>query len=83
MDKNATGWVGTRVSLRLSAGTALLELFNPPHGFMDEAMQTELGEALDHLDAWAQGRAVIVTGRDAGTELRPQVPSGHCEVQRV
>jgi enoyl-CoA hydratase/carnithine racemase len=70
MDKNDTGWVGTRASLRLSAGTAVLELFNPPHGFMDEAMETELSEALDHLDAWTQGRVVIVTGRDAGMFVR-------------
>ncbi len=73
MDKGHNDWVGSRLSLTLDGGTAVIRLFNPPHGCMDEAMEAELAQALDRLEqpgAWPEGRVVILTGRDPGMFVR-------------
>lgn len=70
MDLDVTGWVGTRVSMSLSSATAVVQFFNPPHGYMDEAMEAELALVLDRLEHWPQGRVVIFTGRDPGVFIR-------------
>lgn len=64
---------GTRVDCVLTGGTALVRLFNPHQGLMDEAMEKELLEVLHRLDDktwWPEGRVVILTGRDAGVFVR-------------
>lgn len=61
---------GQRVSLAFSGGTAVVRLFNPPQGYMDEAMEVELGQVLDRLEQWPEGRVVVVTGRDPGMFVR-------------
>ena len=63
-------WTGTRLSLTRTGGTAVVRLFNPPHGFMDEAMEAELAQALDQLEAWAEGRVVVLTGGEPGMFVR-------------
>jgi len=63
-------WSGQRVAVSIRAGTAVLRLFNPPQGFMDETMEAELEQALERLDAWPEGRVVILTGRDPGMFVR-------------
>jgi enoyl-CoA hydratase/carnithine racemase len=63
-------WSGQRVSLSLNVGTAVLRLFNPPLGYMDEVMEAELLQVLDRLEQWPDGRVVVLTGRDAGMFLR-------------
>lgn len=70
MDLDVTEWVGTRVSMSLSSATAVVQFFNPPHGYMDEAMEAELALVLDRLEHWPQGRVVILTGRDPGVFIR-------------
>lgn len=70
MQPNHPDWTGTRVSLCRQGGTAVLRLSNPPHGFMDEAMETELAQALDLLEAWPEGRVVVVTGAEPGMFVR-------------
>ncbi len=70
MDLNVVEWLGTRVSMSLNGATALVQFFNPPHGYMDEAMEAELAQVLDRLEHWPQGRVVILTGRDPGVFIR-------------
>jgi enoyl-CoA hydratase len=70
MDLDVVEWVGTRVSMSLGSATAVIQFFNPPHGYMDEAMETELAQVLDRLAHWPQGRVVILTGRDPGVFIR-------------
>ena len=70
MDLDVFEWVGTRVSMSLSNATAVVQFFNPPHGYMDEAMEAELAMVLDRLEHWPQGRVVILTGRDPGVFIR-------------
>ena len=70
MDLDVFEWVGTRVSMSLSSATAVVQFFNPPHGYMDEAMEAELALVLDRLAHWPQGRVVILTGRDPGVFIR-------------
>jgi len=70
MDAEVVEWTGTRVSLSLRAGTAVVRFFNPPHGLMDEAMEAELTELLDRLELWPEGRVVVMTGRDPGMFIR-------------
>ena len=62
--------IGNRVSVSLRGQTAVLRLFNPPHGYMDEPMEAELALALAYLEQWAQSRVVILTGRDPGMFVR-------------
>lgn len=70
MDLNVVEWLGTRVSMSLNGATAVVQFFNPPHGYMDEAMEAELAQVLDRLEHWPQGRVVILTGRDPGVFIR-------------
>ena len=70
MDLNVVEWLGTRVSMSLNGATAVVQFFNPPHGYMDEAMEAELAQVLDRLEHWPQGRVVILTGRDSGVFIR-------------
>ncbi|MBN8501921.1 MAG: hypothetical protein J0M19_12295, partial [Sphingomonadales bacterium] len=56
-------WNGQRMSLALDAGAAVLRLFNPPLGYMDELMESELLQVLDRLEHWPDGRVVVLTGR--------------------
>jgi enoyl-CoA hydratase/carnithine racemase len=63
-------WNGQRMSLALDAGAAVLRLFNPPLGYMDELMESELLQVLDRLEHWPDGRVVVLTGRDAGMFVR-------------
>jgi enoyl-CoA hydratase len=70
MEPTYPDWTGTRLSLHRQGGTAVVRLFNPPHGFMDEAMETELAYALDQLDAWPEGRVVVLTGDEPGMFVR-------------
>lgn len=70
MNADPLDWSGERVSLSAQNGTAVLRLFNPPLGYMDELMETELGQALDRLDQWPTGRVVVLTGRDEGMFVR-------------
>jgi len=62
-----------RTACHINDAIATLELFNPPRGYMDEAMESELWqwlERLDDRDRWPQGRVVILTGRDPGVFVR-------------
>lgn len=64
---------GTRVDCVLEGGVALVRLFNPNQGLMDEAMENELLDVLGRLDdklTWPEGRVVILTGRDEGVFVR-------------
>lgn len=64
---------GSRVDCALDGGTALIRLFNPHQGLMDEAMEGELMQVLERLQdksTWPEGRVVILTGRDAGMFVR-------------
>lgn len=70
MDSFAPDWTASRVSLSRRGGTAVIRLSNPPHGFMDEAMEAELAQALDQLDAWPEGRVVVITGAEPGMFVR-------------
>lgn len=70
MPSSQPDWTASRVALCRQGGTAILRLSNPPHGFMDEAMETELAQALDQLDAWPEGRVVVVTGGEPGMFVR-------------
>jgi enoyl-CoA hydratase len=63
-------WTGSRLSLTQQGTTAIVRLFNPPHGFMDEAMESELTQALDTLEAWKDGRVVVITGAEPGMFVR-------------
>ena len=70
MNTPQTDWTGSRLSLTREGGVAVINLFNPPHGFMDEAMESELSEALNALDAWNDGRVVVITGGEPGMFVR-------------
>ena len=61
---------GSRLSLTRQGTTAVVRLFNPPHGYMDEAMESELLRALDTLDNWEDGRVVVITGAEPGMFVR-------------
>jgi enoyl-CoA hydratase len=64
---------GLRSTCHIDGAIATLELFNPPQGFMDEAMESELWQSLERLDdreRWPEGRVVILTGRDPGVFVR-------------
>lgn len=70
MNNDVNEWTGERVSLSLQGPIAIVRVFNPPHGYMDEAMEAELAQVLDRLDAWPDGRVVVLTGRDPGMFIR-------------
>ena len=70
MHANTGDWSGQRVSLSQHGGTAVLRLFNPPLGYMDETMESELAHALDRLERWPGARGVVLTGRDTGMFVR-------------
>jgi enoyl-CoA hydratase/carnithine racemase len=70
MDAFSPDWTASRVSLSRRGGIAVLRLSNPPHGFMDEAMEAELAQALDLIEAWPEGRVVVVTGAESGMFVR-------------
>lgn len=70
MNAQDVDWTGQRVALSVSGGTAVLQLFNPPSGLMDEAMEAELEQALERLAHWPEGRVVVLTGRDPGMFVR-------------
>ena len=64
---------GQRTACHLDGPTALIELFNPPQGYMDETMEAELWAWLEQLDdpaRWPGGRVVVLTGRDPGVFVR-------------
>lgn len=63
-------WKGSRLSLTRENGVAVISLFNPPHGFMDESMESELLEALDELQTWSAGRVVVITGGEPDVFVR-------------
>lgn len=72
-DRAAPPNPGQRTACRIHGPTALIELFNPPQGYMDEAMEAELWGWLEHLDdpmRWPEGRVVVLTGRDPGVFVR-------------
>jgi enoyl-CoA hydratase/carnithine racemase len=70
MDTPRKDWKGSRLSLTREDGLAVIHLFNPPHGFMDEAMESELLEALDELETWSDGRVVVITGGEPDMFVR-------------
>ena len=53
MDLDVFEWVGTRVSMSLGNATAVVQFFNPPYGYMDEAMEAELALV---LGCWCRRR---------------------------
>ena len=64
---------GNRVVCTARGQTAVVRLFNPNQGLMDEAMESELLQVLDLLHdgvSWPAGRVVILTGRDPGVFVR-------------
>jgi enoyl-CoA hydratase/carnithine racemase len=64
---------GSRVQCSLEGACAIVHLFNPKQGLMDEAMESELLQVLDLLHdgvSWPTGRVVILTGRDPGVFVR-------------
>ena len=64
---------GLRVQCTLEGACAIVRLFNPKQGLMDEAMESELLRVLDLLHdgvCWPAGRVVILTGRDPGVFVR-------------
>lgn len=62
---------GQRLTLaRQDARTACLRFHNPPHGFMDERTENELGSALDAIDAAPDLAAVVLTGAEDGVFIR-------------
>jgi enoyl-CoA hydratase/carnithine racemase len=70
MHTSKSDWTGSRLSLTRQGSTAIVRLFNPPHGYMDEAMESELLRALDTLDNWEDGRVVVITGAEPGMFVR-------------
>lgn len=70
MQTSRPDWTGSRLSLTRQGTTAVVRLFNPPHGFMDEAMESELMQALDMLENWKDGRVVVITGAEPGMFVR-------------
>ena len=62
--------IGTRLSVSLRGPTAVVRLFNPPHGCMDEPMEAELTLALTYLEQCTLIRVVILAGRDPGMFVR-------------
>ena len=64
---------GSRVQCTLEGACAIVRLFNPNQGLMDEAMESELLQVLDLLHdgvSWPAARVVILTGRDPGVFVR-------------
>jgi len=62
---------GERLTLGVETdGIALLRFHNPPQGFMDGTMETELEAALDKIDASDDLRVVVLTGAHAGVFIR-------------
>ncbi len=70
MHTSESDWTGSRLSLTRQGTTAVVRLFNPPHGYMDETMESELLRALDTLDNWEDGRVVVITGAEPGMFVR-------------
>ena len=70
MHPSRSDWTGSRLSLTRQGSTAIVRLFNPPHGYMDEAMESELTQALDTLESWKDGRVVVITGAEPGMFVR-------------
>jgi enoyl-CoA hydratase/carnithine racemase len=70
MHTSQSDWTGSRLSLTRQGSTAIARLFNPPHGLMDEAMESELLQALDTLENWTDGRVVVITGAEPGMFVR-------------
>jgi enoyl-CoA hydratase/carnithine racemase len=66
-------WTGSRVALSYHGAIAVVRLFNPNQGLMDDTMEAELGQVLEQLDnpaSWPEGRVVVLTGRDPGMFVR-------------
>lgn len=62
---------GTRLTLDAQhAGIAVLRFHNPPHGFMDDVTERELGAALDAIESRDDLHVVIVTGAQDGVFIR-------------
>ncbi len=53
---------GGGITLERDGAVAVATLANPPHGLMDEAMETALAAAIDDLEADPEIRAVVLTG---------------------
>jgi enoyl-CoA hydratase/carnithine racemase len=66
-------FAGSRIDCTAHGQTAIVRLFNPNQGLMDEAMEGELMQVLDLLhdrQRWPEGRVVVLTGRDPGVFVR-------------
>ena len=60
----------SRVRLDRYGPVAVVTLVNPPHGLMDEAMETALAAAIDDLDADPEIRSVVLTGGQDGVFVK-------------
>ncbi len=70
MAPDTNNWAGERVSLDFEGSTAIVRCSNPDRGLMDAAMEQELLQVIQRLQAWPEGRVVIVTGGQAGVFIR-------------
>ena len=61
---------GERLQARAQGAVLVVQLFNPPHGCMDDRSESELLALLDRLDGTPALRVVLLTGRDAGVFVR-------------
>lgn len=61
---------GARLTLARDGNSAIVSLFNPPHGYFDAQSERELLQALDIIDAQAELRTVVLTGREPGVFVR-------------
>ncbi len=68
--QNPAVFDGQRIAARAEGAVLHVQLFNPPLGCMDAQTESELLALLDRVDATAQWRVVLLTGRDAGVFVR-------------
>ncbi|RJG18842.1 enoyl-CoA hydratase/isomerase family protein [Massilia cavernae] len=61
---------GVRLTLAREGSSAIVSLFNPPHGYFDAQSERELLQALDLIDGEDGLRTVILTGREPGVFVR-------------
>ncbi len=59
-----------RVTLARDGAIAELVFSNPPHGWMDEATEAGLADALDRIEADTAVRVVVLSGVDPGVFIR-------------
>lgn len=70
MAPDTNNWAGTRVSLDFEGPAAIVRCFHPDQGLMDAAMEQELLQVMQRLQAWPEGRVVIVTGGQPDVFIR-------------